>query len=269
MTQQFPFKRSHVPLALWAAALLGAGSSAWAQGQPAAGEGIDAPRWAVGLGASVRQLPYRGAERKTTGLPLLYYENAWLRFAGVGAEFKLLRQGFGSEQAITGGLKLKYEDNGYESDDAFVLRGMQERKGGFWGGATAAWHNPVANVSVEWLTDLSGHSKGQKALLQLDRRIGFGALTLTPRVQGQWMDSKYVDYYFGVRAAEALPDRAAYAGSSAWTTEAGLRVDYALTAQHMVFMDLSTTRLPDEIKLSPIVGRSNLSRVSAGYMYRF
>jgi MipA family protein len=264
MTLLFLFQRSHV---LLAAGLFGiTASPAFAQGQPG---GDGAPRWALGIGASVRQLPYRGAERKTTGLPLLFYENQWVRFAGIGAEFKLFRQDFGDSQAITGGLKIKYEDQGYEADDAAVLRGMEERKGGLWGGAAAAWRNPVANVSVEWLSDLSGHSKGQKATLQLDRRIGFGALALTPRVQGQWMDRKYVDYYFGVRAAEALPDRAAYSGQSAWATEVGLRVDYALTAQHMLFMDMATTRLPDEIKQSPIVGRSSLSRVSAGYMYRF
>lgn len=268
MTPLFLTPRSHV---LLAAGLLCAGSlPAFAQGQPGGDRGGDgAARWALGIGIAARQQPYLGAERKTTGLPVLFYENPWVRFAGVGAEFKLFKQDFGDSQAITGGLKIKYEDHGYEADDAPVLRGMEERKGGFWGGAVAAWRNPVANLSVEWLGDLSGHSKGQKAMLQLDRRIGFGALALTPRVQGQWMDRKYVDYYFGVRAAEALPDRAAYSGQSAWATEVGLRVDYALTPQHMLFMDMATTRLPDEIRQSPIVGRSSLSRVFAGYMHRF
>ncbi len=263
MTSLSPLQASHL---LLAAGLLGIASPAFAQDQPA---GAGAARWALGAGVSVRQQPYRGAERKTTGLPLLFYENQWVRFAGVGAEFKLFRQDFGDSQAVTGGLKIKYENSGYEADDAPVLRGMEERKGGLWGGAAAAWHNPVANLGVEWLGDMSGHSKGQKAQLQLDRRIGFGALALTPRLQGQWMDRKYVDYYFGVRAAEALPDRAAYAGRSAWATEVGLRVDYALAPQHMLFMDLARTQLPDEIKQSPIVGRSSLSRASAGYMYRF
>jgi outer membrane protein len=233
------------------------------------GDAATPSRWGLGLGVASRQRPYAGVERKNNVLPVLYFENRWVRVAGAGAEFKLARHAFSPTQALSGGLRLKYDDDGYEADDSPRLGGMDERKGGFWGGAVATWHNPIVQLSAEWLADLSGHSKGQKFLLQAERRFAWGSFSLTPRVQAQWLDKKYVDYYYGVRAHEVLPDRVAYAGASALAAEAGLRMDYALNARHAVFVDLSATRLPDEITLSPIVERRNASRVAAGYLYRF
>jgi outer membrane protein len=51
--------------------------------------------------------------------------------------------------------------------------------------------------------------------------------------------------------------------------EAGLRVDYTFAQRHVVYVDASVNALPDEIRQSPIVGRSNMSRVALGYMVRF
>lgn len=229
----------------------------------------EASHWAIGLGAASRQLPYAGVDRKNNVLPLVYFSNRWLRVVGGTAELKLLDKAFTPTQTLTAGLVLKYEDQGYQAGDSLQLTGMQDRKDGFWGGAVATWRNPVAQLSAEWVADLSENSQGQKLQLRADRRFVVGHFSVTPRVQAQWLDEKYVDYYFGVRAGEASPGRAVYAGQSAMTVEVGLRMDYALNRQHAVFLDLSTTRLPDEIAFSPIVDRSNTSRVAVGYLYRF
>jgi len=254
------------------AALACAGVSlpGWAQsGEDGSQSATEVSRWALGLGAGSRQLPYAGVDRDNTAIPLLYFENRWVRVAGPNVELKLLHKAFTPTQAMTAGLRLKYEDEGYEAKDSPSLSGMEERKGGFWGGAVVTWRNPIAQLSAEWVADLSGNSKGQKLQLQADRRFAWNNFSLTPRVKAQWLDKKYVDYYFGVRAAEARSGRAAYVGQSAMAVEAGLRMDYTMNSKHSVFLDLSATQLPDEIKLSPIVDRSSSSRVAVGYMYRF
>lgn len=242
----------------------------WAQ---SGGEGghpaNEASRWALGLGLASQQLPYAGVERDNKAIPLLYFENRWVRVAGVGAELKLLHKALTPTQSVSAGLRLKYQGEGYEAKDSPRLSGMDERKGGFWGGPVATWRNPIAQLSAEWVTDLSGNSKGQKLQLQVDRRFAWNSFSLTPRVQAQWLDKKYVDYYFGVRSAEATPNRAAYVGQAAMAIEAGLRMDYTMNSKHSVFLDLGATQLPDEIKLSPIVDRSKSSRLAVGTMYRF
>ncbi len=242
-----------------------------AQNQPreaqASGEGMSA--WALGLGVATRQQPYADADSKTNVLPLLFYENRWVRFAGTTADLKLWRQAVAPSQEITGGLRLRYDLTGYEASDSPRLAGMAERKGGLWGGAVLAWRNPLVQLSLDWTADLSGHSKGQKLQLQADRRFALGSVGVTPRLAAQWQDKKYVDYYFGVRTQEALADRPVYFGRSATTLEGGLRLDYAFSGRHQVFLDLSVTGLPSEIKDSPLVDRSSLSRVAVGYLYRF
>jgi outer membrane protein len=236
---------------------------------PASADAASTTQWGLGLAANVRQLPYRGADRKTRALPMLYVENAWLRVAGPSVDLKLgsWQLGPGHTLSFTG--RVRYTLDGYKAGDAPVLQGMDKRKDGLWGGGAVDWNTPFARLSADWTADLSGNSKGQMLQLQLDRRFGFGQLSLTPRLQARWLDRKYVDYYYGVRAAEARPDRPAYSGESATLLQAGLRLDYALQPRHAVFLDLSTTRLPDEIRNSPLVGRSSLSSATVGYLYRF
>lgn len=262
---------SFLPRLSLCAAALGAVAPtlSWSQASTESGSAAEPSHSALGLGVASRQFAYAGMERKTQVLPLLYFENRWVRVAGVNAELKLLRRGLGEGQDVTAGLRLRYDNEGFDASDSARLAGMDDRKGGFWGGAIATWRNPVAQISAEWVTELSGHSKGQKLLLQADHRFGWGGFGLTPRVQLQWLDRKYVDYYFGVRVQEATPDRAAYAGQAALAVETGLRLDYALTSRHSVFLDLSGTRLPNEVKLSPIVDRKTTTRAAFGYLYRF
>lgn len=226
-------------------------------------------QWAIGAGALSRQLPYAGADRKNTALPLLFYDSRWLRVSGANAELKLFSKSFDARNELSLNPLLKYEIAGYEADDSPRLSGMGERHSSFWGGAAATWRNPLARLSAEWVADLSNNSKGQKFALQVDRRFTWGALSVTPRLQGQWLDDKYVDYYFGVRPSEARAGRPSYVGKSSMTLETGLRLDYLMNTRHAFFVDVSATRLPDEISSSPLVDRNNVSRIAAGYLYRF
>ena len=63
--------------------------------------------------------------------------------------------------------------------------------------------------------------------------------------------------------------RSQFTGKAASTLEVGVRMDYMFRPKQTVFVDVSATSLPEEIKSSPIVGRSSVSRVSVGYLYRF
>ena len=243
--------------------------NATAQSAPPA-SALPSSQWGLGIGVGVFQSPYLGADNKTRALPLINYENSWLRVAGTSADVKLGNWPVGASSSIALAARLKYEPNGYEAGDAPILTGMDERKGSFWAGGTATWLNPIARATAEWTADASSNSKGQKMSLQLDRRFGFGKLGITPRVEAQWLDKKYVDYYFGVKANEAVPIiRPQYIGKAATVMEVGVRLDYSFQAQQTVYLDVSATQLPDEIKLSPIVGRSSLSRATVGYLYRF
>lgn len=262
--------RSIHRLAIFTALAAGLAGTAAAQAPQStqAAEADSTTQWGLGVAGGVFQQPYEGVSNKKRALPLLYVENSWLRIAGPSADIKLgnWTGGYGSIEVAA---RLKYEGMGYEASDSPVLAGMDERKESFWAGGAVAWKSPIARLGVEWVGDASGHSKGQQLQLQVDRRFAMGRFALTPRVQAQWLDKKYVDYYYGVKAGEALPGRAQYTGKAATTLGVGLRADYQLQARQSIFLDLAVTSLPSEIKDSPLVGRSSVSRASIGYLYRF
>lgn len=270
------FASSHRLAALSSGLLaLSVSSAAWAQdasldqSSSSAEPPVDVSRWGLGVAAGVKQQPYAGAGNKTQGLPLIYFENRYVRVLGTGAELKLSRFDLGARSSLRFGLRAKYGLGGYKPDDAPILEGMAQRKGSLWLGAGVTWRNEIADVSAEWLGDASGKSKGQNFRLGVQRDFRAGNFTLTPRVEATWLDRKYVDYYYGVRADEARTGRPAYLGASTLNTEVGLRVGYAIDARQSVFVDVSATQLGKQVKNSPLVNRSSLTSFSAGYLYRF
>lgn len=220
-----------------------------------------------GLGATVGQerQPYRDFDHKAQLLPLILFENRWVRVAGPSADLSLVR---GTGWAA--GLRLRYAGEGYEADDSPALQGMAERKAGVWLGGSARWDLPWLTISGEVLGDAANDSQGLRASLGAERRINAGGgIDVTPRLVAHHLDRKYVEYYYGVTAAEARAARPAYAGSSTTNLEAGLRIGYALAPRQRLSLDVSSTRLGSGIKDSPLVDRSRQDSARISYLYLF
>lgn len=280
-----PHRGACLSLAKRAAQLLGvvvglAGTASYSMAQTAdpanprgiepAGEAAEDRRWSLGIGVINKQDPYRGMDRETTGLPLIRFENDYVKVAGLGFTVKLPGLDLGSSGRIKFGLVGKAELSGYEADDSPFLDGMSERKGGFWAGASAEWETDWAEVSALWVADTSGHSKGQRFSLGVERSWRLGEkVILTPHLTAHWLDKKYVDYYYGVRADEVLAGRAAYDGKSTTNVEVGLRTIYMIDRRHSLLLDVSATGLGAGIEDSPLVDRSSANRVILGYSYSF
>lgn len=243
-------------------------SSAMAQ-QPTAGaepvERVGAgPQWGVGIGVWLDRKPYRDFDDRARVLPLLVYVNEYVSILGPTLDLKLPSAG-----PVSFRLRARYAGEGYEADDSPALAGMEERHAGFWLGGAATWRNDIANLSAELLGDVSGNSKGSRFRLQLERRFDAGGAGFTPRVAAQWLDDKYVDYYYGVRPGEVRAGRPGYDGRSATNLEVGMRLDFPLAPRQDVFVDLSATRLGSAIRDSPLVDRSSATSLRLGYLYRF
>lgn len=238
----------------------------------AAGPGaeVQSSSWGLGIGVGSKQKPYAGIDRDTEVLPLIEFENKYIRLLGPALEVKLPGLAISDTQRLNFRIAARYAIfGGYEADDAPILVGMGERKDGFWAGPKIEWKNSLVNVTAEWVRDASGYSKGQRLSLGLDRTWRPGEhVMLTPRVAAIWQDRKYNDYYFGVRNDEALAGRPAYKGESGVNAEVGLRGIYRIDRHHSVLLDASVTRLAPEIKDSPLVDRSTENRVLLAYVYR-
>lgn len=222
--------------------------------------------WGIGLGLGVKRKPYAGVDTDTSVLPLLRYENEYIRFFGTTLDAKLGRYaGF----SFTARAKVDLLGSAYEASDSPALAGMAEREGSVWLGGTAAWKSGDFTVSAEGLADASSNSKGRQVKLTVEHDFRFGRVQLTPRAAVSAYDGKYVDYYYGVRSTEATAARPAYAGRKVAHTELGLQAMYGITPSHTLILDVSSEFLGSATKDSPIVDRSTAPAARVGYLYRF
>jgi outer membrane protein len=224
----------------------------------------DASSWAFGGGVAAVERGYRDSNHDVLPMPLISYESKWISASVPTLDVKLY-----SNDELSLRLRTRYARDGYDTDDSPFLAGMDDRKSSIWVGGAVLWRPRFANFSAEALTDASGHSKGSRAKLQVDRRYGFGAFGVTPRLGAEWVDRKYIDYYYGVRPAEVRLGRAAYQGDATANIEAGVRLDYSFARRHTVFFDARATRFGSAIKDSPLVDQPGQTGVSLGYIYRF
>lgn len=227
--------------------------------------------WSLGLAVVNAQKAYKGTDRETRALPMVSYENRYLKLSGPNLELKLTELQWDSSQRLKFAAVTKlFGGGGYEAGDSPALVGMAERESAVWAGAKVEWQNDLADVKLEWLGDASGKSKGQRVVLGLERKWRLSpSVMLVPQVGLEWVDRKYVDYYYGVRTGEATLWRPAYLGKATVNPEISLTGLYRFDKHHSLMLNVGMKSLGDEIKSSPIVGRSTENRLMLGYLYRF
>lgn len=222
-------------------------------------------RWGLGLGVGVKRKPYLGVGSDTSVIPLISYENQYLRFFGTSLDVKL-----GSAAGLSFTARAKFDiGSAYEPEDSIALAGMTERKGSIWLGGTATWRSGDSKLSLDALGDASGKSKGHQLKLSAEHDFSFGRFQLTPYAAAIVRDAKYVDYYFGVRPNEATSTRSAYVGRRTTDGEVGVRLGYAVAPRQTLLLDVSTEFFGSAVKASPIVDRSSAPAARLVYQYRF
>jgi len=267
--------RAPARLTCFALSLLAAGAASAAQQDPGADDDsateTKSYSWGLGIAGLSQQTAYTDIDRENLVIPLIFFENRWIELMGPWLDIKLPGLEWGEEQELEVALRTQlFGFDGYEAKDAPILNGMEERKSGMMSGPAVEWSNPFVNVSAEWMFDVSGDSKGQRASIGLERSFFFGEhVMVTPSVTATWLDEKYANYYYGVRSVEARAGRPAYVVDSTVNTEVALRTDYMFDARQAVFIQLSYTALGSEIKDSPLTDRSGETMAFLGYLYRF
>lgn len=240
------------------------------QSAQAAGDGgtedqANTSRWGLGLGVSTKRSPYLGVKNDTSVIPLLSYENRYVRFFGNTLDIKLPSAG-----EFDFALRSKFAfGEGYKGSDSVFLNGMGDRKGALYLGAAAIWRGPYARVSLEALRAM-GSSKGTRVKLNVEHAFRFDRrFELTPHLGAEVVDSKYVDYYFGVKAAEATLFRPQFAGRRTTLIEGGVRLGYVIDRNQRLLMDVTDTHWGSGITSSPLVQRSSTPGIRIGYLYGF
>ncbi len=159
---------------------------------------------------------------------------------------------------------------GWRPDNDPNLEGMETRRTSLDGYLNAVWRTSLATIGIHYYHDVLDANRGDAASLRLSRRFRAGTdLWLTPSIGAEWQNSRRVDYYYGVRPEEALPDRPAYTGTETINTNGGLAAGYRLSQSWMLMGGVFLTRYGSGIVDSPIVARRYATTVYAGAGWRF
>jgi len=233
---------------VFAAVLLAVALPAAAQGPPERDRSQLA--WSLGLGMISAPRPYVGASNQVLVIPLLGLEYKRLYIQGIRAGYRLLeRDHLGID------VRVRYIFDGLDPDDSPFLDGMAPRDGTVEGGLGIDWTPGAWALRLSAFSDLLGRSDGQEVGLDLSRTWTFGRYRwgLTPAIGVVWQSGNLVDYYYGVPADEARPERPAYAGQSALNFRTSLLAFYRLSTHFNLIALVQAQRLDNEIFASPIV----------------
>ncbi|WP_346730537.1 MipA/OmpV family protein [Caballeronia sp. dw_19] len=217
--------------------------------------------WGLGAGVGLGESPYKGYGSKVTPIPLIYFDDKWVHALGTTLDLKI-----GKWSSVLFTLRAQYSLDGYTGADAPILNGMQNRKGAFWLGPALAWHTGYGTLSGDVLT---GGNKGQKANIGFAKALEYGSFSFEPHIGAEWLSSKYVDYYYGVRSSEVRADRPAYTGKASYNVSVGAKLDYRFTRKQLVTFDVGVKHLSSGITDSPLVGKRYIPEVRLAYIYEF
>jgi outer membrane protein len=219
----------------------------------------------LGVVTRIETSPYLEGGNRYDVLPLYLYE---------GERFFL--------HANRGGVKLQNGDaqrvdlfveqrlEGFPSDRLPAsLAGMAMRDSGIDLGLSWRYRQPWGTVQAELLHDVGGFSKGSEFRLGYTYDWRSGPWSLRPSLSLSVRDARLNNYYYGVRASEATPGRAAYAPGAGINTSLGLFGAYDLSQRWRLLAGVSATVLDSKIRDSPIVQKRVLPGVYVGAAYDF
>jgi len=195
----------------------------------------------LGAGVIYRDKTYRGYSDsdKAQPIPLVLWENDTFFVRGGSAGWKAW-----TDETWEIAVLAEFRGDGYDSGDADILTGMDDRDKTVDGGASVAWRNGAWGVKATWVHDLANKHEGYEARGEVSYTFTPGNWAIKPSAGVVYQSDDLVDYYYGVQNDEAVPLlRPAYSadaeviyrlqtaatwspGGSKWHILAGVRADF-------------------------------------------
>lgn len=223
--------------------------------------------WRGFLGAGLIALDRPVADRKAFLLPLVsvsYADTFYWNVGQIGAW--LLKS---DDRSARFGIALKAR-GGYDPDDYDGLMGMNKRDTSAELGLTGKWRTRPMTVSFGYYTDVTDKTNGNSAQLGFSFPIRLSdSWTLVPSVGADWLSAEVVNYYYGVRPAEAAPGRPAYSGESSVNLRGAVLVHYRLARAWSLFGSVSVTHLGSGVSDSPIIIHDDVAAIFIGAGWHF
>ena len=222
----------------------------------------------VGGGAIITKNPYKGIDTETHGIPIFLYKTERFSLFGPRMSYSLFED---DGWELSGLAKVRFE--GYEEDESDYLRGMDDREWTVELGGSLSKTFSLGKLTADFAADILGEHKGHEFRFSYsyDFRDAFQipSLTMTPNIGVNYRSHQLNDYYYGVRASEAIAGRPKYDAGDSTGLTAGVRVNYKLSESLILMSMISFEWLGSDIKDSPIVDEDHIESFLLGLIYRF
>ena len=168
------------------------------------------------------------------------------------------------------------KNHGFEAKDGKNFTGMDKRKTSIDLGGRVIVNTGIGPVTLDATRDVNA-SKGYEAGIKVGgiaphppHWTGERMLTVAAAAGLRYQSKKVVDYYYGVKNAEATASREAYQGKSAITPYLGIEAQADLTKHMSITGNLGVTKQPNAIRNSPLAqDKEYQPEAKVGFTYWF
>lgn len=258
------------PLGLLAALLLLRTGPVWAGQEVAHIPFFDTPEGTAALGGGVRvgQSPYRAFDsddqRQTDLVPLYLYNGKYVFARGTSGGLHLLNR-----QSLEFNALARYRFQSLDPDGEPFYEGLEDRDQTVDVGLELILRRKWGTLTLDWMADALDRHNGQETGISYRYDIDLGPWTVSPFVSWSWQDADLTNYYYGVSAEEARPDRPEYApGGSQWI-RFGLNSTWRITDHIELFANAGFGGVDPVITDSPLVAEDSVSVAFVGGTYVF
>ncbi len=223
--------------------------------------------WSAGIGAAWSPSAYRHYRNRAWPVPTFAYEGDRFFVRGPGVGYRLMQQPQFDLNAV-----LTLHPQRYRAKDARLaaMRELDNRDFSGVAGLDARWRAEWGMVGAAVKKEITGHGGGITGDLNYSYPLPSGRVTWIPMVGVEYASAAMNDYYYGISAREAarsgLPG---YRPGSAVSPYVSIAARISLGERWDATVGVRSLRLSDEVKDSPMVGRSMANGYLASVNYRF
>ncbi len=240
----------------------------YAEGLPDAIRKFDLNDYALGLGFSSKQNPYRGLEETTFFYPYLTsFKNSYLSTDA----FIVQESEFGLRKVTDNGWEFgavgRVQTLGTSIDGERELSGLSDRKWTLELAPAIGWRGWPVQIHFRNFFEVLDQHDGVVQQLQFSYPREWSRGFITPSVALIRQSSDYTGYYWGVDPAEVALGRLEYDPSDAYNVELDVSGGYRVSDKWLLSYSAGIEFYDSEISDSPIVEDESRWSASLGFAY--
>jgi len=210
-------------------------------------ERIEPEGFLYGIGLAVKSEIYKDYDKRVILLPVLGYRGEKLNIFGPFVSYEIVQSG-----DVAFSIRAKPRFEGYDESDGDIFDGMDDRKSSLDLGIGVEYAKDDWKLELSSLHDVLDRSNGSELSAGLSKVFRAGPFFIEPGIGLSYVDSRYVDYYYGVKNSEVTSFRPRYEGDDAVNKNLGITFTRPAFFDGLIRFGFEHTWYDSEISDSPL-----------------